>query len=111
MENLLSSTYTIKCIDSIDDIYNDNIDVEVSFANGERYIATFFTVVNIQRIMEGYRHTGECLYGTYFWCSDLIIVKDLEMETIENTIRDLIRREMLETIFLLCKEYEDDEEE
>lgn len=108
MENTLPTNYSIRCIDTIDDIANDNVDVAVEFANGKQYIATFFTVLNIQRIMEGYQHTGECLYGTYFWCSDLIVVKDLRMETIEATIKDLIQREMLETIFLLCKE---DEEE
>jgi hypothetical protein len=69
---------------------SDNVDVEVILSNGDRYVATFFTIENIRRIMERYVETGECANGKYFWASDMIIVDELTEEAIEETVRDLM---------------------
>ncbi len=69
---------------------NDNIDVVVRFDDGLGYAATFITPINIDLIMKRYETTGECLGGTYFWCSSMIIVHNLDRETIEAAIKDLI---------------------
>jgi hypothetical protein len=45
------------------DPYNDNVDVEVSFPDGRRYSATFFTLENVGALMNRYRETGECRGG------------------------------------------------
>ena len=57
------------------DPLNDNVDVEVIFDDGSRYIATFFTLQNIQNIMDSYETTGECMNGFYFWSSDMLLVR------------------------------------
>lgn len=72
------------------DPLDDNVDVEVRFSNGTRYTATFFTLENIRRLLHRYEKSGECCQGLYFWAADIIIVRDLRRESLEETIDDLI---------------------
>ena len=69
---------------------DENIDVEVEFATGEYYVATFFTLENIRILFEKNRRTGECLNGLYFWASDMILVQRLTMDVIAQTVEDLL---------------------
>ncbi len=68
---------------------NDNVDVWVYTEDGSRYSATFFTVRNIETLMDRWRESGECAGGTYFWCIDAIIVRELSEATIRSTVDDL----------------------
>lgn len=70
---------------------DENIDVEVTLSGGERFTATFTTLKNIAAIMEGYRKSGECLAGKYFWASELIVVDDLNLESIRKVVADLLK--------------------
>ena len=54
---------------------NDNVDVEVIFKNNDRYAATFFTVKNIQYLLDTYKITGKCCSGLYMWAADMVIVE------------------------------------
>ena len=81
------------------DHHDDNVDVEVVFGDGSRYGATFFTLNNIERIMRTYVKTGECLNGRYFWSTDLIIIRDLSMPDIRETVADLIKNAEFYTAF------------
>jgi hypothetical protein len=56
---------------------NDNVDVEVTFQDGESFSAIFFTLQNIETLMKHYKKTGECADGLYFWASDMVIVQHL----------------------------------
>ena len=69
---------------------NDNVDVQVTFPNGERFSAVFFTIRNIEALMKRYKKTGECADGLYFWASDMIIVERLTEKTICKTIDHLL---------------------
>ncbi len=43
------NTYTVRILSVGDlDMDNDNVDVEVRFEDGRRYIPTFFTIANIR---------------------------------------------------------------
>lgn len=68
---------------------DDNIDVWVFTEDGSRYSATFFTLKNIETLMERWRESEECAEGTYFWCVDAIIVREISEEVIRRTIDDL----------------------
>jgi len=72
------------------DLINDNVDVEVILDNGDRYSATFFTISNIQFLLDQYKKTGECSYGLYFWASDMIIVENISEDIIRDTVFDLL---------------------
>ncbi len=54
-------------------IYDDNTDVIVQFEDGTRWSATFFTYLNINRLTEKNKKTGECLNGNYFWASNMVL--------------------------------------
>jgi hypothetical protein len=54
----------------------DAVDVEVRLADGSRWSATVFTLAAIESVMSKNARTGESLGGSYFWCSDLLIVRE-----------------------------------
>ena len=78
---------------------NDNVDVQVTFPNGESFSAVFFTLQNIDTLMKHYKKTGECANGLYFWTSDMLIVQKLTEQTICETIDNLLAQEEFESIF------------
>jgi hypothetical protein len=86
------TNFNIQSIQGADpvDPQTDNLDLEVTLEDGDRYVATLFTLANIRRIMDQYRNTGECNNGQYFWASDMVIVHDLTEETIKSTVEDLL---------------------
>ena len=86
---------------------NDNVDVQVTFPNGERFSAVFFTMRNIEALMKRYKKTGECAGGLYFWASDMIIVESLTEKTICKTIDHLLAENEFGYIFSKNEEPKD----
>jgi hypothetical protein len=78
---------------------NDNSDVIVSFADGTRWVATFYTYANIAALTAKNRHTGECLNGAYFWGSDMILIYELSRPQIEQVVAHLIDEGHFESAF------------
>jgi hypothetical protein len=69
---------------------DDNVDVEILVDSRDRYSATFFTMRNIVSLFEKNRITGECESGAYMWAANMIIVNDLDLETIRISIFGLL---------------------
>jgi hypothetical protein len=84
------------------DPIKDNVDVEVVFDDASRYWATFFTLENIQKIMENYEKSGECMKGFYFWATDMIVVRRLSRENISKVVGDLISKGEFDKAFSLA---------
>jgi hypothetical protein len=78
---------------------DENIDVEVTFDNGNRYVATFFTLENIRMLIQKYKRTGECHNGLYFWASDMIILERLTPENVQKAVVDLLEHDEFEAAF------------
>lgn len=76
---------------SIDDIYNDNIDVNIVFETGEVYFGTLVTIKNIQTFF----NRGD----SYFWSTDMLILENLRKESIMNAIEEIIKNESYFYIF------------
>lgn len=102
------SYITIQCSDYQLTIYNgiapldpdnDNVDVHVTFPNGESFSAVFFTLQNIETLMKDYRKTGECANGLYFWTSDMLIVQKLTEQAICETVDNLLTDGEFESVF------------
>ncbi|GLW22264.1 hypothetical protein DI270_003045 [Microbispora triticiradicis] len=68
----------------------DEADATITFPDGSRRYATFMTLDVVQKLMNKNARTGESLGGRYFWCSDLIIIRDVGFEGMAAAIRDLI---------------------
>ncbi len=77
------------------DIRNDNTDVIVEFDNKKRWIASFFTYSNINKLVEKNKITGECLNGKYFWASDMILVDEVSRERIQEVIQSFINEDKI----------------
>ncbi len=78
---------------------NDNVDVHVTFPNGDSFSAVFFTLQNIETLMKDYRKTGECANGLYFWTSDMLIVQKLTEQAICETVDSLLADGEFESVF------------
>ena len=78
---------------------NDNSDVIVTFENGDKYIASFFTYDNIEWLRQKNKKTGECLNGKYFFATDLILIDKLNREEILKVINHLIKEDEFTTCF------------
>ena len=78
---------------------NDNVDVQVTFPNGESFSAVFFTLQNIDTLMKDYKKTGEGANGLYFWTSDMLIVQRLTEQTICEAIDNLLVEEEFTSVF------------
>lgn len=88
---------------------DDNSDAIVTFENGDRWVASFFSYQNIRSLTEKNRATGECLGGKYFVATDLILVDEVTRERIEEVVADLIEDESFQIYFAFCDpKYDDD---
>ncbi|MES2933726.1 MAG: hypothetical protein V4805_09600 [Pseudomonadota bacterium] len=88
--NIHSFELTIRAGESGLHVENDNVDVEITLENGEKYSATFFTLTNIEMLFKKNRLTGECNAGLYFWATDMILVETLTEKVIRDAIIGLI---------------------
>ncbi|RBL91350.1 hypothetical protein [Chitinophaga flava] len=99
---------------NVDDVLNDNLDVNIIFPDGGVFFIAVFTISNLEMLM---KNSG----GIYFWSSDMVVVRDLNKETIKEAISQIIRDGYyesafckigtIETVYSKVKSYEDIESE
>ena len=81
-----------------------NSDVIVTFENGERWVATFFSYQNILSLAEKNRETGECLSGKYFCATDMILADEVSRARIEEVVAEMLDRKEFATFFARCED-------
>lgn len=79
--------------------FDDNLDVEVRLGDGRRYTATFFTITNIEAMFRKNRQTGECANGLYFWSTEMVIVAELDITTMQKVVEGLMLEDEFERVF------------
>ncbi len=67
-----------------------NVDMWVTFADGQRWSGTVFTLDEARRLMDRWQDTGECLGGRYFYGWDDLIVRDPGIPAMVRVIDDLV---------------------
>jgi hypothetical protein len=88
---IMSTSFSFRILDAQTwDINPDNVDVGIELSDGRQYWATFFTLQNIESLFQKNRRTGECAGGAYLWAVNMVIVENLELDTIRKSIEDLI---------------------
>ncbi len=88
---------------------NDNVDIEVILKDGSRYSGTLFTLENLASLMNRYQGTGECHNGLYFGgCRDMIIVRELTIETIKEVVAHIYRSEEIPVVLNRLEEIEEE---
>ncbi|MFI9508271.1 hypothetical protein [Nocardia sp. NPDC052566] len=80
----------------------ENVDVEVRLPDGSRWSATMLTIAEVDRLMARWSETGEYGGGSYFWCSDGLIVREPGVSAMtavlvglhddENALTDVLHR-------------------
>ncbi len=86
-----SPSFTFKVLGSQEwNREDDNIDVEITLENGDRYGATFFTIKNLERLFEKNKRTGEFAAGSYLWATDMLIVEELTHAAMNRALHDLV---------------------
>jgi hypothetical protein len=85
------------------DPHDGNVDIYVTFEDGTRHTATFFTLRNITTLLDGYRESGECANGLYVWAADMIIVHELSDEVVKRTVADLLATGEFGGAFARCE--------
>ncbi|MDF2193414.1 hypothetical protein [Paraflavitalea sp. CAU 1676] len=95
---------SLEIIGVINDRLNANHDVIVELTDSKRYIATFFTLINIQYLMTHYeQNSGECNNGSFFWASDMCIVKVIDEKVITEAINTMLEDLYFDNVFTLIE--------
>ncbi|MCF6408078.1 hypothetical protein L3C95_34640 [Chitinophaga filiformis] len=71
-------------LDCIKDPLDDNIDANLILADGSVYVATLFTIANIQGLMEQNDLP-------YFLATDMVIVRELTKSTIRAALEEILK--------------------
>lgn len=61
------------------------------------------TLSMIDAAMESYRESGECLPGTYFWASDLLLVRDDTEAAVFESVFSLVTTGEIDDCFQLIE--------
>jgi hypothetical protein len=94
----------IEVLGVVKDKINANHDVIVELSDGKKYIATFFTLINIQYLMTySKQYSGECNKGTFFWASDMCIIEAIDDNLISDAIKTMIKDDYFENVFKLIE--------
>lgn len=67
-----------------------NSDVIFELDDGSKWAATFFTYKNIETLREKNQSTGECLHGTYFCATDMVLISEISVETIKAVLQEML---------------------
>lgn len=78
------------------DFYDCNSDVIFEVNDGSKWIATFFTYKNIETLHKKNQLTGECLAGTYFCATDMILISEMSEKVIKAVLQEMLSKNELE---------------
>jgi len=68
-----------------------SIDFFVLLDDGRQFTGVAATLDELEELMNRWRFTGECLRGTYLWIRGLIVLRDMDLRALAETVGDLIR--------------------
>jgi len=84
-----------------------NSDAIVTFADGSRWVASFFSYANIATLVASWKQSGECLHGAYVWTSDMILIDEMSRPQIEKVVTDLLETGLFKNAFTQVAENHD----
>ena len=74
------------------DRFDCNSDVIFELNDGSKWVATIFTYQNIETLRKKNQLSGECLDGTYFCATDMILVSEISEKIIKAILQELLLR-------------------
>ena len=82
------------------DSRKETVEVRLTTKDQVEYLANFTTISFIDYVFDKNKRTGECAEGTYFCMSNMILVEEINPESIKKTIDDLINNQEFELHFM-----------
>ncbi|MDM1019060.1 hypothetical protein QSV37_01855 [Acinetobacter sp. VNK23] len=79
----------------VNKIEEQNIDFWLTI-NGKTFSGSAFTLANIQHLMTKDNRTGESAFGSYFWCADMLVLKEMTIGCLVKTLKDILNDESLD---------------
>lgn len=77
--------------------YSDcNSDVIFELSDGSKWVATFFTYKNIETLRKKNQLSGECLNGTYFCATDMILISEMSDKIIKAVLDEMLSHDEIE---------------
>ena len=76
----------------VEDVFDDNLDLNIVLDTEEVFFATVFTVRNVQALLAR-------LPEPYFWSVDMFIVDNLRVPTILDAVASIVQEGRADTIF------------
>lgn len=76
--------------DALIDYQDLNTDVIVQFQNGDEYVATFFSVKNLERIIQEHKKSSDYLSEEYYRILNAVLVDDLSTTRLMSVIEHMI---------------------
>lgn len=101
----VKNQFSISCVQELKYIKSDtgNIDVIIHDLIGlSKYQVTFFSLNNVRELMNGYKSSGECLSGSYFWSSNMVILSEMSLDKIIEVSGHLINSGEIVKVGNLC---------
>lgn len=77
--------------------FDDSSDVIFELDDGSKWAVTFFTYKNIETIRKKNQLTGECLGGTYFCATDMVLISELSEDTIKKVLQEMLASDEIST--------------
>lgn len=65
-------------------------DIVVKLANGEEYVASFFSYDKIEALRREHRISGDYLNGEYYWNKYMVLVEDCRLPAVERVVNHLL---------------------
>ncbi|MFC5450024.1 hypothetical protein [Paenibacillus aestuarii] len=93
------------------DCNDESTDVIVVFPDRSKWIASCFTYKNIETLRQKNIQTGECMNGSYFWSSDMLLIDVIRRERIEELVDHLIKQGNFQKVFSRYPDVEAEEDE
>ncbi len=81
---------------SLVDCSDCNSDVIFELSDGSKWVATFFTYKNIETLRKKNQLSGECLNGTYFCATDMILISEMSDKIIKAVLDEMLSHDEIE---------------
>lgn len=76
----------------VEDVFDDNLDLNIILDTEEVFFATVFTVRNVQVLLD-------CSPEPYFWSVNMFIVDNLRVPTILDAVASIVQEGRADAIF------------
>lgn len=78
------------------DYFDCNSDVIFEVNDGSKWAVTFFTYKNIETLRKKNQLTGECLNGTYFCATNMILISEISEKIVKSVLQEILSKDDLE---------------